>query len=73
MMWTAPTNEHPATFKISATPYPYSQMGFRSFFMDQTFVVRGADRQGQDGNENDPPIEDEFYKSANFGNFLGIE
>ena len=54
-----PEYQIPATFKLYASPYPYEQMGFRSFFTNQTHVIRGGDHQGQNGSETDPPIENQ--------------
>ena len=48
----------PATFKITATPQIYGTTGIRSFFMDESGVIRGADKHGEPANENDPPITD---------------
>jgi hypothetical protein len=50
------TPKTPAIFKIWATPINYGQSGFRSFFIDTTGVIRGADHQGGFANENDPPV-----------------
>lgn len=46
----------PASFYIQATPQTYGVTGIRSFFIDQTGVLRGADKNGAPANENDPPI-----------------
>jgi hypothetical protein len=43
-------------FKISAVPRQYGVTGIRSFFTDQSGVVRGGDKNGQPATENDPPI-----------------
>ena len=43
-------------FQAIATPVQYGTTGFRSFFVDQTGVIRGADHQGQPGTNDDPPI-----------------
>ncbi len=48
----------PAVFKTWGTPVAYGQLGFRSFYIDNTGVIRGADHQGGRANENDPPIEE---------------
>ncbi|MDM7922514.1 MAG: hypothetical protein QUS14_09470, partial [Pyrinomonadaceae bacterium] len=47
----------PAAFTLSAVPQNYGTSGVRSFFIDQTGVLRGADRQGQPAGPNDPPID----------------
>lgn len=48
----------PASFKITATPSHYGTSGIRSFFIDTSGILRGADRNGQQSDENDPPIKD---------------
>ena len=45
------------TFKSFATPLYYREFGLRSLFVDQTGVIRGADRAGEQAHEDDPPIE----------------
>jgi hypothetical protein len=47
----------PATFRIWAMPIKYGETGIRSFFVDETGVVRGADRQGGPAGSTDPPVE----------------
>jgi hypothetical protein len=51
------TQTEPAAFKIWATPGRYREAGLISFFIDQTGVMRGADRQGAIAQEDDPPIQ----------------
>jgi len=46
----------PGVFKFWAQPRNYGSSAVRSFFIDQTGVLRGADRKGGPANENDPPI-----------------
>ena len=46
----------PAFFKISVTPVNYGASGIRSFYIDATGIVRGADKNGAPADENDPPI-----------------
>ncbi len=48
----------PASFKIWATPQVYRTSAIRSFFIDQTGVLRGGDKNGGQANENDPPINE---------------
>lgn len=50
---------NPSLYKIQASPEIYGRSGMRSFFVDQTGVIRGADRGGLPATVNDPPIEDE--------------
>lgn len=48
----------PARFKMFAIPQNYGTDGIRSFYIDTSGVLRGADRNGQQADENDPPIKD---------------
>ena len=43
-------------FEITAVPVEYGKSGTRSFFIDQTFRLRGADRNGAPATSSDPPI-----------------
>jgi len=47
----------PTSYKAFATPFFYRETGIRSFYVDETGIVRGRDRQGMPANESDPPIE----------------
>lgn len=44
-------------FTITATPRNYGKTGRRSFFTDETGVVRGANHKGQPATAADPPID----------------
>jgi hypothetical protein len=46
----------PATFKGLAVPMHYPATGFRSFYIDDTGVLRGADHAGGFATANDPPV-----------------
>ena len=48
---------NPAFFTYRARPEIYGRTGVRSFYMDEKGVVRGADKNGQDADQNDPPVE----------------
>ncbi len=48
----------PAEFRVSAVPQRYGKSGKRSFFIDQTAVLRGADRNGEPATVDDPPIDE---------------
>jgi len=48
----------PAFFRIRAIPTNYGTTGIRSFYLDTNGILRGADKQGQAADENDPPIND---------------
>lgn len=56
VIYQSPNN--PATFKIWAVPQAYGTSAIRSFYIDQTGVLHGGDKQGQRANENDPTIND---------------
>ncbi len=47
----------PASFKFYATPINYGVSGTRSFYISTEGVLRGADKNGQRADENDPPID----------------
>ena len=55
---TDQTSNTPADFKIFATPQKYGITGIRSFYIDVSGILRGADRNGQRADENDPPVTD---------------
>jgi hypothetical protein len=44
-------------FEATATPKLYGKSGRRSFFIDETEVVHGADRKGQPATADDPKVE----------------
>lgn len=43
-------------FEISAVPVEYGKTGIRSFLIDQTFTLRGGDRNGAPVSTSDPRI-----------------
>lgn len=47
----------PPAFNVRATPQQYGVSGIRSFYIDETGVIRGADKGGAEANADDPPIE----------------
>lgn len=47
----------PARFTLRATPAQYGGGTRRSFFIDESGVLRGADKMGEPADANDPPIE----------------
>jgi hypothetical protein len=44
-------------FEVTATPKTYGKTGRRSFYLDQTGRMRGADRKGQHATADDPPVD----------------
>lgn len=61
MQVTPPSKSSPARFRIWGTPQVYRETGVRSFYADESGVLRGGDFQGMPANENSPPLifEDE--------------
>jgi|ERR1043166_1177002 hypothetical protein len=49
----------PLSFRLTATPIRYPKTGRRSFYIDQTGVIHGADKGGAVATSSDPVIE--FY------------
>ena len=43
-------------FELQAVPLDYGKGGKLSFFIDQTHILRGADRNGGAANASDPPV-----------------
>lgn len=43
-------------FEITAVPVEYGKSGTLSYFIDQTFVLRGGDRNGSSASSSDPAI-----------------
>ncbi len=44
-------------FEVSAAPLEYGKTGKLSFFIDNTFTIRGGDRNGASATASDPPIQ----------------
>ncbi len=51
------TSSTPAFFKVSAIPERYGATGTKSFYVALDGVIRGADKNGEPADENDPPID----------------
>lgn len=49
-----------ASYEAVATPVRYRRSGRRSFYIDETGVIRFADIRGGEANEYDPPINAEW-------------
>jgi hypothetical protein len=47
------SSESPASYEIVAVPRTYGQTGQRSFYMDETGVLRFADKHGAEANHKD--------------------
>lgn len=46
----------PAKFEVAATPLTYGTTGTRSFFIDETGVIRGGDKHGVEATASDNPL-----------------
>jgi len=44
-------------FAVTGVPVSYGTSGRRSFYVDETFVIRGADKHGDPAVKLDPPLE----------------
>ncbi|MCY7376443.1 MAG: DUF2950 family protein [Pyrinomonadaceae bacterium] len=53
----ARTNNNEASFNVSAVPQIYGTTGIRSFYIDTSGVIYGADKHGEPANADDPPIQ----------------
>jgi hypothetical protein len=50
------STESPASFHAVAVPRRYGRTGVRSFHIDQTGVLRGADKRGAEATAGDEPL-----------------
>lgn len=51
-------------FAAVVTPIDYPMSGRRSFFLDETGVIRGGDTHGADASKDDPPLNFSSYSSS---------
>lgn len=51
-----PSSNSPAAFVVLAVPTEYGSSGRRSFFVDETGVIRGEDRDGLEATSSAPPL-----------------
>jgi hypothetical protein len=63
---THATATSPPKFSLKATPQSYPKAGRRSFYIDETGEMRGADKEGAAADATDPIIDD----CASFGIFF---
>ena len=47
-------------FKVVGVPKDYGRSGTRSFFIDETGVLRAADARGRPSTERDPPVDSDY-------------
>jgi type II secretory pathway pseudopilin PulG len=69
-------SESPASFAVIAVPFVYGSSGRRSFFIDETGVIRGEDKQGLEASKSTPPAnlnqryperDSEMSRSSRYG------
>jgi hypothetical protein len=51
------TSSFPPSFQSRAVPNSYGETGFRSFYIDTSGVLRGADKHGLYPDGTEPPVE----------------
>jgi hypothetical protein len=51
------STESPPSFHAVAVPRRYGRTGMRSFYIDQTGVLRGADKRGAEATVGDEPLD----------------
>lgn len=70
------SSNSPAAFVVMAVPTEYGSSGRRSFFVDESGVIRGEDRDGLEANKSTPPVnlnqrypdrESEMSRSSRYG------
>jgi type II secretory pathway pseudopilin PulG len=50
-------------FECVGVPLTYGSSGIRSFYVDETGVIRAADRHGEEASKLDSPLEDSYSTS----------
>lgn len=54
----------PGGFQVVGVPLTYRNTGIRSFYVDETGVIRAADNRGAVATELDPPLDTNDYSSS---------
>jgi len=50
-------SEDPETFEVIGVPVTYGSSGTRSFYLDETFIIRAGDNSGGPSTKMDPPLD----------------
>ena len=50
-------NENLGSFAVTGVPLTYGKSGTRSFYIDETFIIRGADNRGAPSTKMDDPLD----------------
>jgi type IV pilus assembly protein PilA len=53
----------PASFRAVSVPISYGDTGRRSFYVDETGIIRAADNRGREATVEDPPLNSETYST----------
>lgn len=53
---TPQTMTEPSRFTVAIVPVVYGRTGKNSYFIDETGVLRGGDKNGGPANQSDPPV-----------------
>jgi type II secretory pathway pseudopilin PulG len=70
------SSDGPASFAVMAVPTDYGSSGRRSFFIDETGVIRGEDNHGLEASKSTPPVnlnrryperESDMSRSSRYG------
>ena len=59
-------SENPESFEVTGVPLTYGKTGIRSFYIDETFVMRAADNYGGPSTKMDEPLDsyDDFPSNS---------
>jgi type II secretory pathway pseudopilin PulG len=55
--------DNAAGFQVNAVPLEYGKTGNRSFYVDETGVIRGENNRGAVASELSPPLDDDSFAS----------
>lgn len=55
---------NPETFEVTGVPVTYGSSGTRSFYVDETFVIRAGDNSGGPSSKIDEPLDSDFPSSS---------
>ena len=60
-------SENPEAFEVSGVPQTYRSSGTRSFYIDETFIIRGGDNYGGPSTKMDDPLGQEVESPGRSG------
>lgn len=58
------TPDEPASYEAVAMPISYQRSGLRSFYIDETGVIRFADKRGAEADANDTPLDADWGRET---------